>query len=422
MTRQRDIPAHTLSNAIFFTEGDRIQQNLCRIGARTLERKIKLVTLLSEIVVIPPSHILESRITGQIISETPELLSKGIFAPSLPTKFDSFSEFLKDKRNEITFDFNYSSKRLDRLAELLDEYSRYRVRRDVDAMRQHLTESLLRDLNDTSSGLSRSLNLSESERQSLTEAIKTTFVSRDTLFILADRLSQRQRSVFLNHIQALYCLVGAKGNNSEPLVHPALIYVYRDKFTRLLGAYDPNLFYLVLEALGIRKDLLDSLSLREIIQLREESPVKKFRTKYHDLINEARTGKVVTSDSLTSLQTETLEEAVLSLLDKKLAEEYRKVSTHRKVKQIWSVASFSTTLISTILGILGSPLSPLSLGIATAAGLAGAINTFTGLTDPLIDHLFRTSGTEFILFATRMVEHEAEKLRSTSNGLTRAST
>jgi hypothetical protein len=123
MNRQGDIFPAEVRNAVYLTEADRIQQEMYRIGRRTFERKVKLVSLLSDMVVIAPSHVLESPLTAQIFFETPELLTKGIFVPSLPTKFDSFAEFLREKRAEFSYSFDYSKKGLDKLADFLAVYT-----------------------------------------------------------------------------------------------------------------------------------------------------------------------------------------------------------------------------------------------------------------------------------------------------------
>jgi len=405
MKRKGDIFPKELENAIFFTEADRIQQRMYRIGRVTLERKVKIAILLSEIVVIPPTHILESPISTQLFVETPELLTSGVFALSLPSKFPNFQEFLRAKREEFSYGFDYSSKRLDRLAEFLDEHCRCKVRRDVDAMRQDFTQSLLSDLNDPLSRLSQKLNLPDSDREALVFAISQSPVSRDRLIFLAEKLDPQRRIAFLEHIQALYCLSGARGNNSDPLVHPRIIPFYEDKFSKSLGAYDPRLFSAVLKGIGLRQDLLDHLSLKEVLELREETPVKKFRSKYLRLISDARKGIPLSAEALVS--GETLEAAIMSLLDRKLYEEFRKVQLHSRIKQIWSLTSFATTLLSAIASTVS--LNPLTLGATVVSGAISALNTFTGLTDPLIDHLFRTSGTEFIVFATHIVEYEAKR-------------
>jgi hypothetical protein len=414
MNRQGDIFPAEVRNAVYLTEADRIQQEMYRIGRRTFERKVKLVSLLSDMVVIAPSHVLESPLTAQIFFETPELLTKGIFVPSLPTKFDSFAEFLREKRAEFSYSFDYSKKGLDKLADFLDEHSRFRIRRDVDAQRQDFTESLLQDLNNPDSRLSQNLRLSENERESLTSLINQAPLSRDILALVAEKLDQRRRLIFLEHIQALYYLMGSRWNNSDPLVHPRLISVYEDKFARAFGAYDPRLFSLVLKSLGLRQDLIDSLPLRDVIQLREEASVKNFRRKYFEIIDEARRGIISPSKADAFLQNESLEEIVLDLVDRKLAEEHRKISLHYKIKRIWSLTSFATTIISALASVVS--VSPFTLGATIVSGTATAINTFTGLTDPLIDSLFRTKGTEFITFASQMITFEARRTKTPTTG------
>ncbi|MGB9882886.1 MAG: hypothetical protein ACPLPV_09025, partial [Methanomassiliicoccales archaeon] len=335
--------------------------------------------------------------------------TKGIFAPSLPTKYGSFREFLKDKRAEFSYGFDYSQKKLDKLADFLDEHSLIRVRRNVDAQRQDFTESLLLDLADPSSRLSRRLGLSESERENLSSIISRTHVSRDTLLMLAENLDQYRRAAFWEYIQALYYLIGGRWNNSDPLVHPRLIPVYKDKFARSLGAYEPRLFSSVLKGIGLRPDLLDELSIRDIIQLREESSVKEFRRKYFEVINEARKGVILSPEKTEFLQTVTLEEIVLDLIDRKLADEYKRINLHSKIKRIWSLSSFATTIISAGVSLMSS--NPFAIGTTIISGAASIINTFTSLSDPLIDRLFRTSGTEFITFATQIIELEAQRLK-----------
>lgn len=232
--------------------------------------------------------------------------------------------------------------------------------------------------------------------------------------MIAESLDQQRRTVFLEYTQALYYLIGGRWNNCDPLVHPRLIPAYKDKFARALGTYEPRLFSLVLKGIGIRQDLLDTLSMRDVIQLREERPVKNFRRKYFEIVDEARKGMSPLSEKADFLQSTSLEEIVLSLIDRKLADEYRRITLHSKIKQIWSLTSFATTIISAVASIVSS--NPFAIGATVISGAASVINTFTGLTDPLIDRLFRTSGTEFITFATQMIEFEAQRSRDLGIG------
>lgn len=414
MKTQGDIIPTELRNAVYLTEVDPIQQKLYRIGRRSLERKVKVVSILADIVVIAPSHILESPLSAQLLIDTPELLTEGIFALSLPTKYGDFREFLKEKRAEFSYGFDYSQKRLDKLADFLNEHSRVRIRRDVDAQRQDFTESFLRDLADPLSRLSKRLKLSESEREELSSVISRIRVSRDVLAMVAEKFDYQRRVAFLEYVQALYYLVGGRWNNSDPLVNPRLVPVYKDKFARLLGTYEPRLFSLILKGIGLREDLLDSFSIQDVIQLREESSVKGFREKYFEIINEARKGAIPSSNAVEFLQNEALEETIMGLIDRKLADEYRRIALHSKIKRVWSLASFGTTLISLLASILSS--NPLAVGATIISGAASAINTFTGLADPLIDRLFRINGTEFITFATQMIEFEARRPRGSKTG------
>lgn len=410
------IKTSKLKDSIFFTEGDPLQQDLCRIGARSLESKVKLLILLSSRIVIPSTHIVESDMTRNLFLANPELLSKRIFLPSMGLGVTSFRDLIQAKQADPAFYFDYGSSQLQEIAASLDESLDMVVIRDSGAQSAEFQQSLIADLLEDNSPLIRRMRIGKSTRRELAERIgELPKLSRDDIAVFSKRLSRRAQRALLRHSNALYYLFGGRWNASDPEVHPSSIPIYEDQFNRALSRYSERLFAAVIRGLGLSQDLLDTLGIKQIIELRDEEPVKRFRKAYLALVDESRCGhsdmvkKLVgdsTQEEPVRLQDKTLEESVVEAIGTRVALERAHLGKHERIKRWWSLTSFATTLLSAIGGIVVPEAVGAAAAVGTIAGTAGVINTFTGLTDPLIDYLFRLQPNEFVLFAAHMVQSE----------------
>ncbi len=387
------VPANQITNSVFFTEGDPIQQRISRIGQSNLVRKIKIALLLSESIVIPASHIIESRLTFNIISGAPFLLTKKVIIPSLPSQFSTVSEYAKERfaSSAIT---PSAQRSLFKICDFLDENTSKFIWRNDQEMRSFYKHSLLRDLQDSNSLLFRSLNLSSAEIEALIEQIsRLKPISRETSFELANRLDEKRRKPFILYLQTLYCVTGSLGNNSDPLLNSALVPFLRDKIARIPQEYDPHLFLEVLKSIGVAETLLDRISLQEIPDLSRESSVRRFREKYRALIDKARRGLVDVIGEEFSLQT--LQDILLDLIGKELNKEKRVL----KVKNIWTFSSFATALISS--GIALASGSQLVSAASAVSSTVALLDSVFSLSDPIIERILSTK-TEFITFSSSL--------------------
>jgi len=387
------IPASKVTSAVFFTEGDSVQQRISHIGRITLERKIKLASLLSESVIIPVSHIIESQSTFNVIRSAPSLLTKQIIIPSLPSQFSTVSEYVKARFSSFART-SLEQHRLFTVSEFLDENASKLIWRNDQEMRSFYKQSLLRDLRDPTSLLSRSLGLSSSELEALIENISSIEpMSRESSFELANKLDLEKRTTFILYLQTLYCITGSLGNNSPPLLNPRLVPFLHDRVARIPQEHDPNLFSEILESIGIAQAVLDRIPLQEIPGLSRENEVRRFRNKYHALIDKARKGltKVVGDE----FAPQALQDILVDLVGKELKKERRIL----KAKNIWAFSSFATALISSGVALVTG--SHLASATSVISGTVSLLDTIFDLADPIISRVFDTK-TEFITFSATL--------------------
>jgi hypothetical protein len=387
------ITPHQIKNAIFFTEGDHVLQNFARIHRNSLEKNLKMAALLSESIVIPVSHVVESRLTFNILKSNPQLLVKGIVIPSIPRQFSSVSEYIRERFAPLTND-REKQRFLFAIYEFLEENAATFLLRDDEGMRQFYKQSLLKDLNDQRSLLLRSLQLSPMDLSELTEQVfAIESISRESAFALAERLEPARKKVFILYLETLYCITGSLGNNSDPLLNPTLLPFLQDRVTRMSKAHDPGLFSKVLEAIGIAQSVLDRIPLSEIPDLSRESTVRRFREKYYELIDKARRG--LSNVLGEEFAPEVLQDVLLDLVEKKIKRE----QSVARWKNVWEFSSFATALIS--FGVALSSHNYLDSTLAGAAGIINLLDFAFDLSDPLVSRILNTK-TEFIAFSSTL--------------------
>lgn len=394
MNRKLITPNQT-KNAIFFTEGDVVIQHFVSTNRSLLERKLKIAALMSEFVVIPVSHIFESRLTFEILRETPELLIKNIVVPSMPSQFSEISDYIKERFAPFA-QTKTEQRSLFTRYEFLEHNTTTLLLRNDSKMRQFYKQSLLRDLNDRNSLLYRSLDLSDAEILGLISQISATEpMSRESAFKLADRLDEHRKRVFILYLQTLYCVTGSIGNNSDPLLNPILLPFMQDKATRASKGHDPRLFSKVLETIGIAQSVLDQIPLSEIPNLSRETAVRRFREKYHTLIDKARKGLIQAIGE--EFQPEVLQDILIDLVRSEL----RREKSTLRLKKIWAFSSFATALISSVVTLAtGSPLASTLSGLSS---LVGILDIVFDLSDPLVSKILDTK-TEFVVFSSTLLD------------------
>jgi len=396
------IPSYQVKNSLFFTEGDPVQQKFARIGMKTLERKIKIATLLSGTVIIPTSHLLESRKTFSILIQSPNLLHEGIIIPSLPEQFTSFGEYIQEKyikSGSSQFHSRVNQYELYVAADFLGKHSRAIILRNDKAMRDYYKYSLIKDLSNQDSLLSRSLQLpSNNVNDLLNEIYRIEPMSRESAFALAERLGPK-KSIFIAYLQSLYCITGSRGNNSDPMLHPSILPFLKDRIARVSSQYDPRVFSFLAKKIGISEVILDRIPLSDFAALSKQRAIKNFRKKLSNIIEQARKGLVETLGE--EYEEETFQNVILDVLGKEIAEETERMKRSIMIKRIWRIASFSTTLLAA--GLSTATGDPIASRLATVSGTVNVLDTLFNITDPLLDEILK-QGTEIIGFSSYIRE------------------
>jgi len=383
---------------VYFTEADDLGQSLYAIHKSDLTLKLKLWLLLSDHIMLAGSHIFESDLTADILKENPLLLETGVIVPDMRDECGDFLDFVRLKQEEGDPGFQKDSRKLMEMAEFLNNHTRQTVLWTAQSVRGAFRDTLVKDLLDKDSVLRRKLiGVDIDSFQKLTwELGNTASLSRKLISDLAKRYLGRKEAILIKYANILYYLWGAAHLESEPALHYEPFTWGRDKIitsTKALVRTDElPLFQTTLDEFGISNEVLSKLTIPVILELRKEEIAKRFRAKWHRLIEQARiSGKI--SDDLVELQN--LEGKIMEVIREAVGEEKRKRKRLQEGKKWLSIGSFITSVITSF---VNNP----AIGLATLLIELSAI-------DPFLSALERKfGGTEISLLSTRLQDLASE--------------
>jgi len=267
---------------------------------RNLERKVKLLGLIKGVVIIPTSHLFESKLAQEFIKENPIVLEKGIILPALISKYKNFSDFLFAKREESKEQERYLSADKDEINTLLSNCVDTVVGWNVDLTTKWFKQQLLQDLEEERSVLRFNISavplpliggvtsrIRELESPSRGEIYNIAKNSGDK--ILWTRLC--------DYTDFVYYLSGARAVNSEGILPQENLvdFSIADMVQRKTKLSDYEIFYRIF--LRIIKDktqkffpieILDLLTFQDVVELRETLLHSGFVEKYNKLMEKTR--------------------------------------------------------------------------------------------------------------------------------------
>ena len=384
---------------IYFTEADKLCQDLYDVRREDLMLKLKLWLLLSDHIMLAGSHIFSSEITAKILRDHPVLLESGALVPDLREECSDFTDYVKLKRAERDRAFLQSDiRKITELAEFLNEYSNKVVLWKARPVSEAFRDSLVKDLLDKNSILRHKLvGVSIDALQGLVwELGNTSFLTREIVAHLAGKYLGRKKTVLIKHSNFLYYLWGAAHLESEPVLHPEAFEWGRDKLIastrKLVRTNELPLFRTALSEFGISDLVLKRLPIPIVLELRREEIAIRFRSKWKRIIEQAKVNDRI-DDDLTEFQK--AEVKLFELIREAIGEEKKRRRWFREGRKWLSIGSFVTSVIT-------------SFVTNPALGLAALLLELSAI-DPLLSALERKlGGAEISLLCTRIQDLVSE--------------
>jgi len=315
------------ANRVYFTEFDRITYSQVAWSPAdveairlNLERKLKLLALTKGQVVIAASHLLESELAHEVLLPHPKLFSKGIVVPALRSEFTRFEDFLDSKLSDGKEASLYEGTERREAARMLDEKVAVAAIWNVGETAGRFKERLIAEIGDEKSLL----------RSCFREAgvvVPGTLVpqidaipslSRQDVYNLAKKTGDKALwQVLCVYADFVYYLSGAVAVRSEGVLpqenlmdfslsdlvggrtHLSETEVFFKVFVDLVKAATHTLF---------PTELLDSLSMDDVLDLHSVAVAERFVTKYNEIQQKVKDGLTIHDPERLVLLMEELEQ------------------------------------------------------------------------------------------------------------------
>jgi hypothetical protein len=389
-----DISALTGSK-VYFTEADSFSQINYNVSSDELLLKLKLSLLLSDNIILAANHIFESQITFNVLKENPILLESGVVIPDLRDECRDFLDFIEieKEQGDLPKLYRRKEKQFKDIAFLLHDHVPQVVLWAAAPTSTEFRQTLVNDLLNKDSPLRK--KLIGIRKDLLTKLVweigNTQLLTREKIFTLSDRYLSNKKEVLKRYADIMYYLSGAAHLKSEPVIHPTAVNWCVEKFFNIsnnlkarIGEHEA--FHILLDKLTISTSVLDKLAVSELIKFREEDIAKKFRHKWHKIIDQAkRTGKVEKkTDSYYQMIINIFEE-----ISKIISVEKTRKTSFEKARKILMLSSIVTSMFATFI------TNP-ALGI-------GSLFIELASIDPLLASIERKwGGMELTVFCSRV--------------------
>lgn len=395
-----------------FVECDPDVQDVAGISiSRTdLERKLKALCLLNDVVLIGATHVLKSEDTYSVLRQNPRLISEGPIVFTMSQAHNSIEEMLSQKLSNPEHhnplwtsknpNIDKQERELRQRAKFVENHASAVMTRDISNMRKGFSQGLTFELSEENSPLRQQVSRTGIDPDSLKDKIEETdHSSRKFIHMNADSLPPSIYDRLKKHADINYHLTGSTFHNAATTLHPyeiaesgllyeRLVNIHGNQreitatmsdpghdegassSVHLLGPKTP----MVNDALAIRmfsdiaggiKEDIDALDSQQLLDLREKRVTKNLREKLSLLTNNIYQSSI----SIGNLQD--VEEARQDFEDVLLAE-YREEVERRDWAQ--RVTNRPTALASSVgMNILGSYLLGPREGVITGSTLSATL-------------------------------------------------
>ncbi|WP_437760763.1 hypothetical protein [Sorangium sp. So ce1389] len=337
-----------------------------------LERKLKLLGLVKGHVLVPASHLLESELAREIVFDCPELLSKGVIVPALRQDFASCEEFLESKRadpdrHEAVL---YEEPKVREMAQLIDMTARIEPWHVGNAS-AWFRDRLLADLDDDKSLLQttirrRGFALPADFRTRVADIER---VSRGAVYRVAREVTANAKGTELwellcSYADFLYYLGGARAVRSEGVLpqENLLDFSVRELTSGGTRLSEFEVFFKIFvdvvkaaTSTHFPLDLLDALSLGDVVELHEIPVSREFVEKYNLIQAKTKEGLELHDPERLVLLMEELDEFELELHRNMEASIRREMPGRLKQQRKENAASFLHSLASLLVPYYDAP-------------------------------------------------------------------
>lgn len=218
------------------------------IGPEDIERKLKSLCLLNDVVAIGATHVLKSRETYTALKRNPSLITDGPIVFTMGRSHGSFTEALGNKlSNPERHNPLWTSKhpniqnkqqRLEERAQFLEKHAQLVMTRDISDMRSGFSNGLTVELSDEGSPLYQRLRSRGVNPTTLKERIEETdHSSRRFVHKEGRNLPNEVYHSLKQHADVNYHLTGATYHRAATTLHPLEIASLEGVFKQLVTVY-----------------------------------------------------------------------------------------------------------------------------------------------------------------------------------------
>ncbi len=376
----------TLSR-VYFTEFDRVTYSQVAWTEAdveairlNMERRLKLVAMIKGHVIIAASHLIESELAHEVLLEHPRLFSEGVIVPALRTEFTGFQEFLESKQAKEKESFLYEGSIRREMAQMLDSNVVITLKLEADQASEWFKERLLSDLADEQSLLRFCLRKRGAIVPStLIERIGATpRLSRQDVYVAAKETKDKNLwFVLCDYADFIYYLSGARVVWAEGILPQENLMDF--SLSDLAGGRtrlsETEVFFKIFIDLvksatrtHFPLDLLDALSIDDILDLHHVAVEERFVEKYNLIQEKTKAGLTIHDPERLVLLMEELEQFEYQLhadyqaeIEKELPNYLRKLKRTRIKKLLNATGSLIVSPWGTATGIKDIVVSGLEL-------------------------------------------------------------
>ena len=257
---------------------------------------LNVLLLLSEKILIPPTHLLRMRFENlNILKNYAVYISNGAIHTNLYEEFESVTQYLKYKIDETLESKAISNLRLETIADLFSSSNSYQITKACQQsdIFMKIIDDGLRNLNQKRSLQPDEFKLIENAQNNLLERSSRGYIYRSEIeteihnLHLNEKIKRHSLEEVLKVIDEAYYIAGAYHNNAIITYSKQRnnnFYIPKTYANKTVNAlyYDPNVFLTVMQSLGIISSFNDfnRIEQSELNDLRNTKVFSDFILKY----------------------------------------------------------------------------------------------------------------------------------------------
>lgn len=307
-------PGDLTAGRAYFTEFDRVTYSQVAWNVEdvatirmNVERKFKLVALTKGHVVIAASHLLESELAHEILLAHPQLFSKGLIVPALRSEFPDFRQFLETKLAEGKESAQYIGDDRREMAQVLDAHVDIAVKWNTVETSRWFHERLIHEMVEPSSLLNCCARAAGAriDEHLIAKVRDLSLPSRQDVYLLAKGTGDLVVwQTVCDYVDFLYYLGGARAVAAEGVLpqENLLDFSLSDLAGGRTQLSEMQVFFkLYIDLVKVATqthfpvDVLDALSLDDVLDLHAIAVEDGFVEKYNAIQERTKVGLLTTA-------------------------------------------------------------------------------------------------------------------------------